>query len=172
MTKLDSNWGWASVTAVTELLREKPVQPPHDCRWRPSSAHPPPPIHWWGKGAWLHLLALLLGQGALWLTLPWLGPVHDLAQSSPNLYFHHCLVCASFACAMSSQSGHALGILALSPCLGNALPLRLRRIWTHIQGSVSVLAPVLKPSPSTQPKKISLPFERVYFVPLSFFLAF
>ena len=43
----------------------------------------PLPIRCWGKGAWLHLLALLLGQGALWLTLPRLSPVHELAQSGP-----------------------------------------------------------------------------------------
>ena len=69
---------------------------------------------------------------------------------------------ASFLCAMISHSGRALGILELSPCLGNALPLRLRKIWTHIQGSVSVLAPlsVKALTKITQPK-ISSSFEHV-----------
>ena len=83
--------------------------------------------------------------------------LHSLAPTST----HRCLVCATFAWAMSSQAGYALGILAVSPCLGNALPLRLRRIWTHFRGSVSVLAPLLKPSPITLPKEISLSFEHV-----------
>lgn len=84
---------------------------------------PPLPTRRWGKGAWLHLLTLLLGQGTPWLTPP------GCAQST-NL---HSLTPTSMPTVVScvppsSQAGYALGILALSPCLGDALPLRLGRL--------------------------------------------